>query len=118
MTHHVVVSKAGGATTQESIAALCPMIVSQVVPGQEEGNYELLRRHRAGALAETPDAVINALTRAFADRGRVWREWRAALRPLARPDAAGDIARHVLAASERSSIPVDSNIATPAPATA
>lgn len=96
MTHHVVVSKAGGATTQEAIAALCPMIVSQVVPGQEEGNYELLRRHQAGALAETPDAVLSALRRAFADRGRVWRQWRAALRPLARPDAADDIARHVL----------------------
>jgi processive 1,2-diacylglycerol beta-glucosyltransferase len=98
MTHHAVVSKAGGATTQEAIAALCPMIVSQVVPGQEEGNYELLRRHSAGALAETSDAVLAQLTRAFADRGRVWREWRAALRPLALPDAAGDIARHVLAA--------------------
>ena len=96
MTHHVVVSKAGGATTQEAIAALCPMIVSQVVPGQEEGNYELLRRHRAGALAETPEAVIAELRRAFRDRGRVWREWRAALRPLARTDAADDIAMHVL----------------------
>ena len=45
MTHHVVVSKAGGATTQEALAARCPMIVNQIVPGQEEGNYELLRRH-------------------------------------------------------------------------
>ncbi|HWA87237.1 MAG TPA: galactosyldiacylglycerol synthase [Opitutus sp.] len=98
MTHHVVVSKAGGATTQEAIAALCPMIVSQVVPGQEEGNFELLRRHGAGALAETPDDVLAALRRAFADRGHLWRDWRAALRPLARPDAADDIARDVLAA--------------------
>jgi len=97
MTHHVVVSKAGGATTQEAIAALCPMVVSQIVPGQEEGNYELLRRYGAGTLAETPDAVLAALRRAFDDRGRVWREWRAALRPLARTDAADDIARHVLA---------------------
>ncbi|MEO6002131.1 MAG: galactosyldiacylglycerol synthase [Opitutus sp.] len=97
MTHHVVVSKAGGATTQEAIASLCPMVVSQVVPGQEEGNYELLRRNNAGALADTPDAVLSTLVRAFADQGRVWRKWRAALRPLARPDAAGDIARHVLA---------------------
>ncbi|MEO7597974.1 MAG: galactosyldiacylglycerol synthase [Opitutus sp.] len=100
MTHHVVVSKAGGATTQESIAALCPMIVSQIVPGQEEGNYELLRRHEAGAHAQTPADVLNQLSRAFADRGRVWRQWRAALQPLARPDAAGDIARHVLAATD------------------
>jgi processive 1,2-diacylglycerol beta-glucosyltransferase len=53
MTHHVVISKAGGATTQEALAARCPMIVNQIVPGQEEGNYELLRRHGIGALATT-----------------------------------------------------------------
>jgi processive 1,2-diacylglycerol beta-glucosyltransferase len=100
MTHHIVVSKAGGATTQEAINALCPMIVSQVVPGQEEGNYELLRRHRAGRLAESPDAVIAALREAFADQGRVLGEWRAALATLAHPTAARDIAQHVLAASE------------------
>ncbi len=97
MTHHAVVSKAGGATTQEAINALCPMVVSQIVPGQEEGNYELLRRHRAGALATTPDAVIATLRAAFADGGRGWREWRAALGPLAHPAAADDIARHLLA---------------------
>ena len=99
MTHHLVVSKAGGATTQESIAALCPMIICQVVPGQEEGNYELLRRHQAGALACSPAEVLTQLNRALADHGEVWRQWRAALRPLARPDAAGDIARSVLAAT-------------------
>lgn len=97
MTHHAVVSKAGGATTQEAIAALCPMIVNQIVPGQEEGNYELLRRHGAGALATTPAAVIAALQRAFTYDGRVWREWRSALRPLARVDAADEIASRVLA---------------------
>ena len=96
MTHHALVSKAGGATTQEAIAALCPMIVNQIVPGQEEGNYELLRRRGAGALAQTPDAVISALRRAFAWRGAVWSQWRRALEPLARPAAARDIAAHVL----------------------
>lgn len=97
MTHHTVVSKAGGATTQEAIAALCPMIVNQIVPGQEEGNFELLRRYRAGALAPTPDTILATLRAAFADYGRGWREWRAALRPLARVDAADEIAGHVLA---------------------
>lgn len=99
MTHHVIVSKAGGATTQEAIAARCPMIVNQIVPGQEEGNYELLRRHGVGALAETPDAVIAALRRAFADRGRVWQQWREGLTPLVRPDAAHTIATHLLGAA-------------------
>jgi processive 1,2-diacylglycerol beta-glucosyltransferase len=96
MTHHVVISKAGGATTQESINALCPMLVNQIVPGQEEGNYELLRRHGAGALAETPRAVVDALHRAFANDGALWRTWRANLRLLARPTAARDIAVAVL----------------------
>ena len=97
MSHHVVVSKAGGATTQEAIAARCPMVVNQVVPGQEEGNCELLLRHGAGALATTPEAVIEVLGRAFRDQGRDWAQWRAALEPMARPDAARMIAAHVLA---------------------
>jgi processive 1,2-diacylglycerol beta-glucosyltransferase len=102
MTQHVVVSKAGGATTQESIAALCPMIVNQIVPGQEEGNYELLRRHGAGALAETPEAVLACLRRAFAHGGAGWRQWRSALEPLARPAAATTIADFLLQAPRRS----------------
>ena len=95
MTHHVVVSKAGGATTQEAIAARCPMIVNQVVPGQEEGNYELLRRHQIGAFAATPEAVLAELRAAFAGRAERWYAWRAAVEPLARPSAARVIAAHV-----------------------
>jgi processive 1,2-diacylglycerol beta-glucosyltransferase len=97
MTHHVVVSKAGGATTQEAIAARCPMVVNQVVPGQEEGNCELLLRHGAGALATTPAAV----RRAFSDGAHGWNAWRAALEPMARPDAARTIAALVLAHVDR-----------------
>jgi processive 1,2-diacylglycerol beta-glucosyltransferase len=96
MSHHVVVSKAGGATTQEAIAAKCPMIVNQVVPGQEEGNCELLLRYAAGALATTPVAVVESLRSAFGDAGRGWSSWHAALEPLARPDAARAVASHVL----------------------
>ncbi len=96
MTHHVLVSKAGGATTQESIAALCPMIVNQIVPGQEEGNYELLRRHGSGALATNPGAVLQALQGAFAGRGEAWAKWRRALEPIARPGAARAIAARLL----------------------
>ncbi|MDB6127273.1 MAG: Monogalactosyldiacylglycerol synthase, partial [Verrucomicrobia bacterium] len=92
------------ATTQEAINALCPMIVSQVVPGQEEGNYELLRRHGVGALATTPDQVIDSLRHAFADQGRVWQNWRTALGPLARPCAARDIAQQVLSVVESATV--------------
>jgi processive 1,2-diacylglycerol beta-glucosyltransferase len=73
------------------------MIVNQVVPGQEEGNCELLLRHAAGALATTPATVITTLRSAFADNGRGWIAWHSALESLARPDAARAIASHVLA---------------------
>ncbi len=98
MTHHVVISKAGGATTQEAIAARCPMIVNQIVPGQEEGNYELLRRHGIGALAPTPDAVVDSLNHAFANDAAAWRQWRAAVVRLSRPAAARDIIERLLPA--------------------
>jgi processive 1,2-diacylglycerol beta-glucosyltransferase len=79
------------------------MIVNQVVPGQEEGNCELLLRHSAGALATTPETVIETLRAAFADAGRGWSRWHAALGPLARPDAARAVASQVLAHVSRAS---------------
>ena len=39
---HLLIGKAGGATVQETIAAACPMIINQVIPGQEEGNARLI----------------------------------------------------------------------------
>ena len=97
MTHHLVISKAGGATTQEAINALCPMIVSQVVPGQEEGNWELLRRNAAGVRADTPDEICAVIRRAFAEEGVLWQSWRRQLAVIARPQAARTIAASVLA---------------------
>ena len=96
MTHHVVISKAGGATTQESINALCPLLVSQIVPGQEEGNYELIRRNEAGTLAETSEEIVAALQRAFAHDAALWLHWRKNLRRIAQPAAARQIATTVL----------------------
>jgi processive 1,2-diacylglycerol beta-glucosyltransferase len=97
MTHHLVISKAGGATTQEAINALCPMVVSQVVPGQEEGNWELLRRNAAGVRADTPEEICAVIRRAFAEGGTLWQSWRRQLATIARPQAARAIAASVLA---------------------
>jgi len=94
-THHAVISKAGGATTQEAIAARCPMIVNQIVPGQEEGNYELLRQRGIGSLARTPEEVLGALQGAFENHGAQWNQWRERLESLARPRAAFDICKQV-----------------------
>ena len=95
-SHHLLISKAGGATTQEAIAAKCPMIISQIAPGQEEGNAQLLVDNHAGRLAVTPEAIVGAVRDAFADDARLYRQWVENLGKLSRPDAAGDNARFIL----------------------
>jgi processive 1,2-diacylglycerol beta-glucosyltransferase len=101
MTHHAVISKAGGATTQEAIAASCPMIVNQVVPGQEEGNFELLCRLEAGSRAKTPSEVLATLEEWFADGGEGWKKRRSNLMAAAKPAACFEIVRRLLPFVER-----------------
>ena len=85
---HLLISKAGGATVQEALAARTPMIITQIVPGQEEGNARLLIESGAGELATTPAAIAEAVRRTFANGGRLYRERFAATSPLSHPDAA------------------------------
>lgn len=96
MEHHLVLSKAGGATVQESIAAQLPMIISQVVPGQEEGNARLLLENGCGALAESAPEIVKTVREAFADDARLWRDWTSQIDKLRRPEAATTIARFAL----------------------
>ncbi|MEO5719164.1 MAG: glycosyltransferase [Chthoniobacterales bacterium] len=94
---HLLVSKAGGATVQEAIAAKCPMIISQIVPGQEEGNARLIEESRSGVIATSPAAIMATVERAFADEARLWREWSANISQLSRPRASLEIAELLLA---------------------
>ena len=93
---HLLISKAGGATVQETIAAKCPMIISQVVPGQEEGNARLIEETRSGLVATTPQAIIASVQEAFADDARLWREWSENISQLSRPAASLEIAELLL----------------------
>ena len=91
-THHLVLSKAGGATTQEAIAAQCPMIVNQVVPGQEEGNFEILRRYDAGVFADSPEEIGAFVDQAFCNGTERWQQLRRNISRLSKPRASLDIA--------------------------
>ena len=96
MSHHLVIGKAGGATVQEAIAARCPMIVNQVIPGQEEGNAELIQKFNLGAVVEKNKEVAEAVEMAFEKRATLWNEWRKNLKKISRPDAARKIAELIL----------------------
>ncbi len=100
MSHHLVISKAGGATVQEAIAARCPMIVNQVIPGQEEGNAELIQQLNLGAVVEKNKEVAEAVATAFEKRAALWNEWRRNLKKISCPDAAMKIAELILEESE------------------
>jgi processive 1,2-diacylglycerol beta-glucosyltransferase len=95
-TNHLVISKAGGATVQEAMSAGCPIIVNHVIPGQEEGNARYIMETRSGTVALTPDAVIAAVRKAFANDAAQWREWSTNISQLGRPTAALDIANFLL----------------------
>jgi UDP-N-acetylglucosamine:LPS N-acetylglucosamine transferase len=95
-THHALIGKAGGAIVQEAIAARCPLVINQIIPGQEEGNARLVQQLGLGAVADRNREVPGLLEDAFAKQGRGWHEWRANLQKHARPDAALRIAELVL----------------------
>lgn len=94
--NHLVISKAGGATVQETLAAKTPMIITQIVPGQEEGNARLLMESGAGILAVTAPEIAAAVHRTFADDGADWRRLHAEVCTLSKPSASDEIARFVL----------------------
>lgn len=101
MRSHLLISKAGGATVQEAVAAKTPMIISQVVPGQEEGNAHLIVDNECGALAETHEGIAQICAQASENDGALCKKWMANIAKLSKPDAAQDIARFILAPESR-----------------
>ncbi len=95
-SHDVVVAKAGGATTHECAAAGRPLVIAKIVPGQEEGNAELVERLRCGVREERPAELGRALARLASPA--VWRKVRDAAWSQRRPAGALRIARHVVGA--------------------
>lgn len=96
-THHLYIGKAGGAIVHEAMAAQCPILVSHVVPGQEEGNIELIERHDIGRLAaHQPAALAASVEEVFAGGGATWKRWKENLRRISKPAATRDIADYII----------------------
>lgn len=93
---HLLIGKAGGATVQEALAARTPLIISRIIPGQEEGNARLILDHQCGAVAETPEAIAAVIRRAFENGAGLWKSWSANIAALSRPAAALELAELLL----------------------
>ncbi len=101
MRSHVVIGKAGGASVQEAIAAKCPMIINQVIPGQEDGNARLITELGIGAVADGKKEVARWVERLAEDDGGLRSRWRENITRASRPDAALRTAQLILEECER-----------------
>ncbi len=93
---HLLISKAGGASLQEALAAGCPLIVNHIIPGQEEGNARYLLAADCGAIALDDEEIIAAIEATFARDAAQWHHWSRNIAPLARPRAALETAEFLL----------------------
>ncbi|MDC0088271.1 hypothetical protein OAI07_01875 [Akkermansiaceae bacterium] len=95
-SHHVVIGKAGGATVHEALAAACPMIIHHLVPGQEQGNLNLLRQLKGGQLADKPGDLSACIREMLTNDAHEWRTMKRNLLRQARPAAAETVAKFIL----------------------
>lgn len=70
---HFYIGKAGAATLFEAYATETPVIINYTLPGQEEGNLQLLELDGAGLCAESTADLIHAL-RHLLDRDAAGRQ--------------------------------------------
>lgn len=96
-THDVLICKAGGAILHEALAARIPAIIDYVVPGQEEGNAQLLLDHACGLRSRTPQETAQHLQRLLDNDLALAKTMRANMQPLSVPDAALRVAELALA---------------------
>ncbi len=80
----IVITKAGGSTVMECIAAQKPLIINKIIPGQEEGNAELVERYQLGHIARKSSEIITAISEIYKDYG----SYQNRIAQLSKPDAA------------------------------
>lgn len=87
----LLVTKAGGVTTAESLALGLPMVIFRAIPGQEEANALYLSRHGAALTARHHGDLQQACRGLLSEPARLQAMREAAL-ALGRPYAARDVA--------------------------
>lgn len=88
----VVVTKAGGATVMECIAAKKPLVITFIIPGQEQGNAELIKRYGLGIIAPSADMSISESIKYIKDNHETFAKQ---LEKASNPQAALKIAEFV-----------------------
>lgn len=90
-----VVGKAGGLTVTETLACGLPIILINVIPGQETGNADFVVNGNAGDLAHDPIEVLEVMCHWLEKEGELYKARSKNARSLGRPRAAYDVAELV-----------------------
>jgi 1,2-diacylglycerol 3-beta-galactosyltransferase len=71
----IVVCKAGGLTVSESLGCGLPMMIMNVLPGQESGNADYVVQHQAGVLIKDPLALLETSMHWLENNGQLLAEF-------------------------------------------
>lgn len=96
-----VICKAGGLVVTESLATGKPLLLVDVIPGQETGNADLVVRGGAGDLARSDIEVLQTVSHWLMDGGSLLEERSKNAVQMGRPQAAYDVADHAYLAARR-----------------
>jgi len=87
-----IICKAGGLVVTESLAAGLPIMLIDVIPGQEEGNRDYVVQNGAGVMAAKPMEVLETLAHWMRDGRKGLQKEAENARRIGRPQAAIDAA--------------------------
>jgi 1,2-diacylglycerol 3-beta-galactosyltransferase len=88
----ILISKAGGLIVTESLATGLPMLLCEVIEGQESGNAEFIISQDAAVLADEPEGLVRELARWLKDGEKELAERKEKAQKIGLPDAAYKVA--------------------------
>ena len=89
----MILTKAGGLITSESLAAGLPMLLCDVLPGQEEGNAKFVDENGAGRRLHTQLDLLEVLCHMLMDGGSKLKLMQQKAVQIGKPNAARDISK-------------------------
>jgi len=90
----LIITKGGPGAIFEAIAQELPMIITNWLPGQEEGNVRFVKEHKIGMIEKDPSRIAAAIKNAL-DTGR-FSEMKTNIVKIKKPNSVFDIAKLIL----------------------